>query len=121
MLLNLLIHRIFSICERNKMIQIRFKIAILLALFIVISLINFTKSECCQKAIPLIPNCYSAYGCFEYICADGTPLDKDDSFCGFGACNMFGCDCDGGCRRNSKGYDEEEARRLYRMRFKKQQ
>lgn len=102
------------------MIEIHLKLVILFVLFIAVTLINPTKAECCQKAIPLIPNCYSAYGCFEYICADGTPLDKSDSFCGFGACNMFGCDCDGGCRRNSKGYDEEEARRLYRMRTENQ-
>lgn len=98
------------------MLKIQFKLVILL--FITTEIIHHTKAECCQKAIPLIPNCYSAYGCFEYICADGTPLDKNDSFCGFGACNMFGCGCE--CRKNSKGYDEEEARRLYRMRFKKQ-
>lgn len=101
------------------MTQIRFKLSIIFAVFVTATLISSTKSECCQKAIPLIPNCYSAYGCFEYICADGTPLDKGDNFCGFGACNIFGCDCDGGCRRNSKGNDEEEARRLYRLRFEK--
>lgn len=100
-------------------IRVRFEISVLFVIFVTATLISPTGAECCQEAIPLIPNCYSAYGCFEYICADGTPLGKDNSFCGFGACNLFGCDCNGGCRRNSKGYDEEEARRLYHLRNKK--
>lgn len=102
-----------------KMISIRVKVTILIVLFIAATIINPTKAECCQNAIALIPNCFSAYGCFEYICADGTPMGRKDNFCGVGKCNIFGCACEGGCRQNSKGNDEEEARRLYRMLFKK--
>lgn len=102
------------------MCQIRAKVAIVTVSFIIIAaMMSPTNAECCPNAIALIPNCYSAYECFEYICADGTLLSRDDNYCGFGACNLFGCNCDGGCRQNSKGYDEEEARRLYRLRIQK--
>lgn len=95
------------------------KVTIFLLLLVIVKSIDQISAECCPNAIAVIPNCYSAYGCFEYICADGTPLNRTDNFCGVGACNIFGCSCDGGCRQNSKGYDEEEARRLYRIRFQK--
>ena len=29
------------------------------------------------------------------VCGDGTPPTPH---CGYGKCNMFGCDCTGGCR-----------------------
>ncbi len=50
------------------------------------------------------------------VCPDGTYIDY--AYCGVGPCNIFGCDCAGGCRRNSKGYDKEEARRLYNERYR---
>lgn len=93
----------------------------MVSLVMIAALINPTNAECCPNAIALIPNCYSAYGCFEYICADGTPLNRSDNYCGIGACNLFGCNCDGGCRQNSMGYNEDEARRLYRLRTQKYQ
>ena len=32
------------------------------------------------------------------FCADGT---RGTPYCGYGPCNIFGCNCDGGCRRPS--------------------
>ncbi|KAH8284074.1 hypothetical protein KR054_009348, partial [Drosophila jambulina] len=34
--------------------------------------------------------------CATHICADGSALNG--RYCGRGSCNMFGCNCDGGCR-----------------------
>lgn len=56
--------------------------------------------------------------CGHTISFDGTDLCPDGStvlgyYCGHGYCNMFGCSCEGGCRKNSKGSDEE-AIRLYK-------
>lgn len=76
------------------------------------------KSECCRsKTIAFSINCTNdayvfnhfrmAYRCFirestmEYncvmdICNDGHGLSVG-TYCGKGMCNMFGCNCDGGC------------------------
>ncbi|TGZ79455.1 hypothetical protein EX30DRAFT_397042 [Ascodesmis nigricans] len=46
--------------------------------------------DCCHPFlggcpnIPIIP-----------CCGDGTPPTP---YCGYGQCNIFGCNCDGGCR-----------------------
>lgn len=31
------------------------------------------------------------------ICDDGEPPKNGKTFCGQGSCNIFGCNCDGGC------------------------
>lgn len=36
-----------------------------------------------------------------YICPDGTTTTAF-GFCGRGDCNMFGCNCDGGCRDETR-------------------
>lgn len=40
-------------------------------------------------------------------CSSGTP------YCGYGSCNIFGCDCDNGCRSGECGSDAPDRRRLY--------
>ncbi|KAF8236672.1 hypothetical protein L208DRAFT_614043 [Tricholoma matsutake] len=37
-------------------------------------------------------------------CLDGTPCTP---YCGYGPCNIFGCNCDGGCRRRRSPKDEQ--------------
>ena len=32
-------------------------------------------------------------------CAYGTKVVPGDFYCGHGSCNIFGCNCDGGCRK----------------------
>lgn len=34
--------------------------------------------------------------CYTQLCADGGEVTH--FYCGIGDCNVFGCDCDGGCR-----------------------
>lgn len=92
-----------------------FNVPVSIVLLSLVMIINRINAECCREKINLVPNCQPIHGCFASICADGTPLHDFDSFCGVGRCNIFGCDCEGGCRRNSKGYDEREARKLYRF------
>lgn len=45
--------------------------------------------------------------CQSRICMDGSRLGLADYYCGKGACNIFGCNCDGGCRSNGDGTWEE--------------
>ncbi|XP_043476358.1 protein Diedel-like isoform X3 [Leptopilina heterotoma] len=35
--------------------------------------------------------------CLTFACGDGKSLKGKDSYCGIGSCNIFGCNCDGGC------------------------
>jgi len=35
--------------------------------------------------------------CYGVTCADGTTCTP---YCGYGKCNIFGCNCNGGCRRS---------------------
>lgn len=39
---------------------------------------------------------YGDLVCETSICGDGKPLKKG-VYCGIGPCNIFGCNCDGGC------------------------
>ncbi|KAH8284077.1 hypothetical protein KR054_009349 [Drosophila jambulina] len=36
------------------------------------------------------------FSCLAFLCADGTPIKG--RYCGRGKCNIFGCNCKGGCR-----------------------
>lgn len=86
-----------------------------IVLLLLITNVNRTNAECCFFPTMVRDMCLKS---MVQICADGTSLlDFRDSYCGVGPCNLFGCDCDGGCRQNSKGYDEEEAKRLYLENF----
>ncbi|XP_051155612.1 protein Diedel-like [Leptopilina boulardi] len=52
-----------------------------------------------QKASRLVNLQYwITYGksCHIDVCGDGTPV-TEGTYCGKGACNIFGCNCDGGC------------------------
>lgn len=49
-------------------------------------------------------------GCSAKICYDGSALDEDSYYCGQGPCNIFGCNCDGGCRSNVIGTFDEAIR-----------
>ncbi|KAH8356616.1 hypothetical protein KR200_010293, partial [Drosophila serrata] len=40
-------------------------------------------------------------GCSVTVCGDGTAVEG--YFCGRGRCNIFGCDCEGGCRHGNYG------------------
>lgn len=38
-----------------------------------------------------------------FVCMDGTQIEPPGQYCGVGRCNIFGCNCDGGCRSNPEG------------------
>lgn len=91
--------------------------SVLIVLFAILTSLSKSNAECCYDRIQLVYGCSGSTSCLVFICADGTPLSATNKFCGVERCNVHGCDCVGGCRRNSKGYDEEEAKRLYRSRL----
>lgn len=126
---------------KQKIIRITF-IVILMAIFKV----NQTKAECCSPLTYSIRHtCYHEVPraktvkydwdhdesvllyenekqskkenlviCLSKICPDGTP--RTGLYCGKGQCNVFGCNCDGGCRTNSAG-TREEARILFAKKY----
>lgn len=96
---------------KNHLITLVFIVSIGVTL-----LVNQIEAECCSKEQFVRHNCIG-YWCYSYICPDGTLL-YGRVHCGVGSCNMFGCACEGGCRRNSKGFDKEEAQRLFLERYK---
>lgn len=52
--------------------------------------------------------------CLSYLCGDGTTTPKFQ-YCGHGPCNLFGCNCDGGCR--TVDASREEAIKLFKIRY----
>ncbi len=59
----------------------------LLSLIFLLTIIKPSKSACC--GVPLV--CKDVNRCLD--CTESTP------YCGKGKCNIFGCHCDGGCRK----------------------
>lgn len=53
--------------------------------------------------------------CKSKICMNGEPLEG--IYCAWGKCNIFGCNCDGGCIRNSNGADREHAQMLFKLKY----
>lgn len=96
----------------------------LFILFVGIIVIGLNKNrafaECCFeekeffhgcKGISTEHNVIIGRGwCASLICKDGTP--KSTSFCGYQSCNIFGCNCGGGCRNNHAD-SWDEATRIY--------
>lgn len=48
--------------------------------------------------------------CESLFCGDGYNMNSGDFYCGNGACNIFGCNCDDGCR---SGFTEEEITKAF--------
>lgn len=94
----------------------RFVISMIVVLLGAIALVKQTKAECCDSG-QFVRHNFIGKWCHSYICPDGTLLYQT-RHCGVGSCNIFGCNCDGGCRRNSKGFDEDEAQALFLERYK---
>ena len=59
--------------------------------FVFIVLVSFIKESIEQNC------CYSLTGDNVRYCQDGTRLKGH--YCGYGPCNIFGCNCEGGCRK----------------------
>lgn len=98
------------------MVQNHSLVLVILVLIDVILLAHQADAECCKTDQFVRHNCIG-YWCYSYICPDGSLL-YGRNHCGVGVCNMFGCNCDGGCRHNSKGFDKEEAQKLFMERYR---
>lgn len=78
--------------------------------FLLISLIlmcHYQKiaGDCCYSFDVVSLDCYTEHDGWYYclqqkICEDGT---EGTPYCGYGACNIVGCNCAGGCRRSTAG------------------
>lgn len=44
--------------------------------------------------------------CESLFCGDGYKMQENDFYCGNGECNVFGCNCDGGCRSKENVTEE---------------
>lgn len=79
----------------------------------IIKIATQVNAECCREKVQLAHECLdgSHRYCGSLICFDGTI--SNGGFCGNGQCSIFGCDCDDGCRRNSFGFDRNEAKKLF--------
>lgn len=87
-------------------------------------MILVVNGDCCKKNRVYVahecgknvPNEYT-WGkyCRTKVCYDGTTTSSL-GFCGFGSCNIIGCNCDGGCRWNTNN-TQEMAVALFRQKY----
>lgn len=112
------------------------KCLIALGLLLIASVVTETKAECCMAMAHIHHVCagipferemefHSVMGwidenwywirdksdqwkpkCESFFCGDGTKMQFDDFFCGNGQCNIFGCNCDNGCRQKENVTEE---------------
>lgn len=84
-----------------------------------ISLMLQALGECCGDLIEVSTVCQTSESDLtqnkKLICYDGDFVDG--TYCGVGSCNLFGCNCNGGCRRNSKGFSLEEAKEIFKAKY----
>lgn len=86
---------------------------ILLGLIVV----DHGNAVCCTERVHLAHPCLgdSVRYCASFVCFDGTM--SNDGNCGYGQCNIYGCNCDGGCRVGANGYNENEAKILFELKY----
>lgn len=82
---------------------------IFFVLIFIFSLMKPSQAVCCEKAGYVIHTCPIYQRCTQHICMDGSNVPAHN-YCGHGSCDIFGCNCDGGCRKNSLGTFDEAAR-----------
>ncbi|CAG2174247.1 unnamed protein product, partial [Oppiella nova] len=58
---------------------------------VVMSCIDMSSGECCYVPLKCEESSRSVERCYD--CSEAS------YYCGIGKCNVFGCDCDGGCRK----------------------
>ncbi|XP_017038936.1 protein Diedel-like [Drosophila ficusphila] len=98
-------------------------VALLLIGICCLALVNNSNAECCTAKAEVIykmdkGGCSDVGGtgedphnCQIYICADGVALHG--AYCGRGPCNVFGCNCDGGCLTGDWSRSFVENNRFY--------
>lgn len=67
--------------------------------------------ECCRDSIRVQFKCDDRFRLLD-ICMDGT-IRGVLEYCGVGYCNIFGCNCDGGCKRGTVDSAIEKFQRLF--------
>lgn len=83
---------------------------ILSVVLMLVNLTPFIRSDCCPTTtLEFRPqfgdicnvggSYYQAGVCFIEVCGDGYIVIG--KYCGYGSCNLFGCNCDGGCMGGS--------------------
>ena len=69
---------------------------IVLLLFVTVSVwFVQTNAECCYAVYS--GTCHEPDGKTRKRCGDCSEVES--FYCGVGSCNVFGCNCDGGCRK----------------------
>lgn len=117
----------------------KFQVAIIVVIFLIV--LNQTNAECCQEKIRVFFECSNLSprtihqnipharhadhhwepvndtpGCHVAICKDGSTI-SGWHYCGRGKCNLFGCNCDGGCKSNLPHNSPEEGLRLFKANY----
>lgn len=92
------------------------KVLLFIVPMVLIAILHQVNAECCGKKLTVVHRCFGRRDvCRSDICYDGTILKG--GYCSVGSCNGYGCDCEGGCRRNSKGFQMGEAKKLFERRY----
>lgn len=125
----------FELKQLKKFKMNKVAIIAIVAFFTIVINENQVDADCCHNkftvhhkcSVPMRPHEsveFTRNGnlhCSSVICPDGLGLVPLDHYCGVGSCNIFGCNCDGGCRRNSVGISSteaiEEAINLFKERY----
>lgn len=94
-----------------------YKTVILTLVLGVCAAIKHANAVCCTEKVHLAHDCLEdrTLYCASFVCFDGTI--SNEGFCGNGQCNIFGCDCDRGCRRSSDGFDKTVAKTLFEGKY----
>lgn len=77
---------------------------------IMICLYQYAEADCCHASLIAEYRCVDEEGntdgtCEYVLCNDGT---ESTPYCGYGTCNIFGCNCDGGCRMGTLNKAKEK-------------
>lgn len=103
--------------------QITFTFYAVILLIVLTS--NQASAECCREIHTIYHYCkgisseYREYDdrCRTTICQNGEPIVGH--YCAYGSCNIFGCNCDGGCITNPEGsWERAEYMFLYKYNAK---
>lgn len=110
---------------------------ILILIFVITHSLNQVNALCCTDDIVVyfacsffdnpVPNSFiygwwgnGKWACRTKICKDGSTFSTFRN-CGIGSCDMFGCNCEGGCKTNSEGNGTgatDKALNLFRKKYK---
>lgn len=91
-------------------------ITIMFVCIIFLTFYQEIEGECCHDSINIKYKCKFLGAidsvCQEAVCFDGE-LKGNYGYCGVGSCNLFGCNCDGGCRKGTWQSAVENFKRLH--------